>query len=163
MRKLFDVKCMSCGRVKKSRLYDSAKLKEWLETGRLMDAVCLECTPSVDSISSTRQRAELCHTCNQMKPLDSFSAVTQKRLPSQRTWHCLDCSQPVCTRCHQRREVPLRGPEKNKVDPAAYVCPQCARPVCSREGCGRRWRKRDKPYTGGVWTCPRSDCARLRG
>ena len=162
MRKRRDVQCMSCGSVKRSALYDSAKLKEWLDTDRLMDAVCIQCTPSVCSNSSTMQRAELCHTCNQMKPLDSFSAATRKRHPSARAWHCLDCSQPVCTRCHQRRELPLRGREKDKVDPAAYVCPQCDKPFCSR-GCGRRRRRRDEPCTGGVWTCPSFACQRKHG
>ena len=140
MRKQLGVKCMSCGRVQRSALYNSAKLRGWLENGRLMDAVCLQCTPPVASTAWTRQKAHLCHTCNQMKPLDSFSAATQKRSPATRTWHCLDCSQPICIRCNRRPEKPLRGCHKTH----RYCC-IC---VCALSQALLQWRLWSPPLEG---------------
>ena len=110
-------KCTVCNCALPPHKFDTAKLRELVETSTLYLAKCGNCTPA----PANSAKAMKCNLCTLTKPAHLFNPARQRHRDAA-TWRCTECDFPPCLRCGA---IPTQPKQKG------YMCSRCLFPACA--------------------------------
>ena len=131
-------KCIVCNCALPPYKFNTALLRELVETSTLYLAKCGDCTPAPADSEKTMK----CNLCTLTKPAHAFSPARQRHRDAA-TWRCRDCDFPPCVRCGA---MPSQPKQKG------YMCPRCLFPACACGAPRPSWTQ-NRVTVKPIWQC----------